>query len=107
MSFRSMRYGRQRVAVPVKLMAGGESHVALSGASGPLIVFGRVVEKLPSLGRPVEPKPPAATVDTVWAAMSRHTPVTTGCPPAGPPPGVKQPSPSVSLPLEFARSLGE
>ena len=56
------RYGMQRVPRPAKLIVGGDEQV--SPANGPVIatVLGNLVEKLPSFGMPVDPKPPAATV---------------------------------------------
>ena len=64
--------------MPPKLIAGGDSHVAPSGASGPVTMLGSVVEKLPSFGIPVEPNPPDATVVTIMVPRSRHVPEIAG-----------------------------
>ena len=74
-------------------------------ANGPVIatVAGSEVEKLPSFGTPVDPKPPDATVFTVPAAMLMHEPVIAGCPPAGPPPASEHPSRRTSVAPRFER----
>ena len=70
----------QRVARPLKLIVGGDAQV--SPANGPVraIVLGNLVEKLPSFGMPVEPKPPEATVVMVsgFGAKLMQTPVCAG-----------------------------
>src|SRR5262249_9287293 len=74
---RLSRYGRQRVARPLKLMAGGEPQVSPANAPVSTNVFGNLVEKLPSFGIPVDPNPPAATVVIVsgFGVKFRQIPV--------------------------------
>src|SRR5215468_10713404 len=75
-ALRALSYGMQRVAIPAKLIPGGDAHVAPAKSPVRAIVAGNVVEKLPSYGSPVEPNTPEATVVTVPAPKSMQDPVT-------------------------------
>ena len=60
----------QRVALPPKLMTGGEAQVAPKGAPGPVTEFGSTLSKVMSNGSAGEPIVPAAAVVIVAPPMS-------------------------------------
>ena len=95
---RCLAYGRQRVAVPAKLIAGGDGQVAHWNGPIGVIVLVRKVENAPSYGRPVEKKVPADAVAIVTgaAAVSMQRPLIAAWPAPGPAPASEQPSPSIS-----------